>query len=416
MNSMRIQQLIFGLLIFLMSPISAMNLLRPYDTLIRPAYSHNYPFQVSTILEGGVSGRGYNSDNVHVNPLNIWQCTQNSVAMLNGFPADSEIGKKRVAVDACDDGTRGHFCLDSDWDVRFAGSVNLRSFFGNAWSLSAYLPFYVMELKNVCWIDQTKDLTQEDQRVKELLTDDIFANVCELGDGLDLQDWRRSGVGDLTLLVEWFQDFPQPKPLLKNVRVHWRAGVGLPTGLRQDEDKILALPFGRDGAFSLPFGMGLDLTFAFYMRIGFNVDLLHTFGNTRCRRIQTAADQTDLLFLKKTQVHKDFGLRQYFSLYAQVHKLVKGASLLLGYEFTKQGEDQIALKGNCFSSTIANMAQHLREWTMHELIVRADYDFADLLGPDASANPRLSLYARLPFNGRRIAAESMIGVTFAIDF
>lgn len=419
MNS-TVKKIILCFLCIMPAAHASMNLLRPYDTLIRPYPPSPKPdrsvwWQDFFIGEGGVSSKGFNGDAHHVDATRIWQCTQDSLAMLDGFPDDSDIGKKRIEVDANDDGTRGHFLVDGDLDTKFAGAYALRAFFLKSWSVSAYLPFYVQELKNVSWCDQTKDLSPEDSRVKQLLTNDIVANVCELGD-LDIGCWKRRGVGDLTLMLEWFNDFLQAKPLLRNVRVHWRVGVGLPTGLRQDENKILALPFGNDGAFSIPFGFGLDMTFIFHMRLGFNVDLMHTFGNTRCRRVQTAMNQTDLLLLQTVEAYKDFGLTQYFSLYAQEYQMWGGESLLVGYEFTKHGQDQLCFNSDLFDTTTANMAQHLQEWTMHQLILRADYDFGVHMSPDSIIVPRISLYARLPFNGKRVATNSTVGATLAIDF
>ena len=353
----------------------SMNLLRPYDTLIRPAYTNDYRFQLDLYAQGGVADKGYNADGCATNALRIWQGSQDALAMLDGFPSDSTIGQKRIAVDASDDGVRGHFCVDGDLRTKFSGAVGLRAFFKEAFSISAYLPFYAMELDNVCWRDQTKSVSDEDERVKSLLTNDFFANVCSLGDGLDLGGWKRNGIGDITVLGEWFHDFPQPKELLKNVRINLRAGLNLPTGLRADEDKILAVAFGNDGALGLPFGIGLDLRYVFYLRAGVDVQLTHVFGNTRSRRVLTDQSQTDLLLLKKMDVYKDFGLTQQFNLYVQIYKLIKQSSLLVGYQFIKHGNDELSLCSNPnFSSVIANSAEHLKEQTIHQIIVRADYD------------------------------------------
>ncbi len=273
-----------------------------------------------------------------------------------------------------------------------------------------------MALKNVCWVDKTKNITDEDARVHEFLTDNFFENVCTLGCGLDLCGWQRTGVGDLTLLVQWFRDFPQAKPMLKNVRINWRGGVGIPTGLRQDVDKVFAFPFGYDGAFSLPFGFGLDLYFDFYLRAGFDVQLTHIFGNTRDRRIKTSEGQTDLLFLEKMSIYKDWGLTQQFNLYGQIYKLFDVVSFLVGYQFTKHGKDEVALcPGSTFSAVVANSAESLREWTMHQFVVRADYEMG-AHWDEPVLYPRFSFFAQIPFNGRRIAATTNVGVTVAFDF
>ncbi len=393
-----------------------MNLLRPYDSLIRPMYNNDHRWQVSLWAETGISDKAFNCDNCRVNALRIWNCDQDSLAMLDGFSDESVIGQKRIEIDANDDGIRGNFLVEGNLKNRFSGMIGARAFFKDTWSVSAYLPIYAMELDNVCWVDQTKNVSDEDARVKDLLTDNFFTNVESLGNGLDLTGWKRSGVGDLTVLLEWFRDFPQAKPMLKNVRVNWRAGLGIPTGLRQDPDRVFAIPFGYDGAFSLPFGLGLDLHFAFYLRAGFDVQLTHVFGNTRLRRIKTSDDQTDLLLLEKMEVYKDFGLTQQFNLYAQLYKVFKGFSCLIGYQFIKHGKDEIALcAGSDFSAATANNAEHLKEWTMHQIVVRADYDIGSHFD-EPPIYPRLSLFAQLPFNGKRVAVTSNIGLTLAFDF
>lgn len=396
-------------------PVSSMNLLQPYNVLLRPGYNAKHCFQISMYAETSVADRGY--ANCRVNPLQIWNRTQDALSMLDGFNAATPIGQKRIEVDAEDDGVRGHFCVTGKLETPFAGAAVVRSFFRNNLALSAYLPFYVMRLRNVCWRDLTGTASDDDLRVRDYLTDHLFENVYELGDGLSLGNWKRQGVGDLTFMIDWFNDFEQRKPLLKNVRINWWLGLTLPTGLRQDEDKIMAVPFGTDGSVALPFGLGLDLSFVFNARVGFDVQLIHTFGNTRTRRIQTAQNQTEFLFLQKASVYKDYGLNQQFSLYGQLYKLFKGASLMLAYQFTKQGDTSIALKcETLFSNAIANASENLKDWTLHQIFIRGDYDFGAHLNDDVPVVPRLELYARIPFNGKRAVANTMLGANFAIDF
>lgn len=408
----------YRILLLLLVPAIAqgMNLLRPYDSLLRPDYTHKYRVQGLFIGETGFSDSAFSTD-YRTNALRIWNCDQNALSMLDGFAPNTEIGRKRIEVDATDDGTRGHFLVNGDLKNHFSGIFGSRFFFKNDWSISLYLPVYAMALKNVCWKDQTKDVSDEDLRVRELLTDDFFAQVCTLSGGLDLQGWSRAGVGDLTLLLDWSRDFPQAKPMLKNVRVNWRLGVGMPTGLRQDEDRLFAIPYGYDGAFSLPFGVGLDLHFQMYVRAGFDVQLTHVFGNTRTRRFKTSQDQTDLLFLQKAAVYKDWGLTQQFNLYGQLYKPFDiGLSFLLGYQYLKHGADELALPcGSSFSQAVANSAESLRDWTLHHIVVRADYDIGSHWD-EPTVYPRLFAYAQLPFNGKRVAATSNVGISFSLDF
>ena len=116
--------------------VQAMNLLRPYDILIRPEYPSPQPertvwWQPFIIAEGGIGDIGFDDDAHHVDVTKIWQCTQDALAMLDGFPSEGAIGKKLVAVDANDDGIRGHFSVGGKLNTTFAGSITLRSFFLN---------------------------------------------------------------------------------------------------------------------------------------------------------------------------------------------------------------------------------------------------------------------------------------------
>jgi hypothetical protein len=394
-----------------------MNILRPYDTLIRPYYDSNLPFQIALYGETGFSStRAFNECGPVNNVLKVWNCDQNALKMLEGFNVNNAKSQLLIKLNANDNGTRGHFNVCGDLDLDAAIAFAFRYFFYDNWSISAYLPVFAMQLKNVTWQDQTQDITAADMRVKQLLTNNFFSIVKQLGDGLDLQGWKQSGFGDLALFLEWYRDFPQIKPLLKNVRINWRLGLIFPTGRPWDENEIFAVPFGFDKAFSIPFGLGLDITLGSYLKTGIDVQLTHIFGNTRDRRIKTQVDQTELLLLAKTNAYKDFGLIQRFNLYVQFYKFLYGLSFKVGYQFFKKGEDELSLKTNTFSNKIANTAERLQDLTMHNMIVDVIYDFSEHFGDEPQLRSELSFYARLPFNGKRVALIPALGAVFSIDF
>lgn len=403
-------------LIFIPMKINAMNLLQPYNPLLRPYFTDCDEGVVTLFAETSIANRNYNSEGCSVNPLQIWQGNQNALAMLEGFPEESAIGKLRTLIDATDDGVRGHFNVCGDLHMPIDLGLAARWSFYPDWALGIYLPFFDMQLKNVRWTDLTQDITVADLRTKEFLTNDFFTVVNQLGSGLDLGGWHRRGVGDLTLMIEWFKDFVQYKPFLKNVRVNWRTGVIVPTGLKEDVNKLFAIPFGTNGAWGLPFEVGLDLTLGSCVRAGLDVLLIHTFGNTRCRRIKTDPFQTDLLFLQTAKSYVDFGLTQQYSLYMQLFKFYQGASFLAGYQYIKRGDSEISLYSNDFSAVIANTAQNLKDFTMHQAFLRFDYDFAVHMAQDASVRPQLMLFSRIPFNGKRSALFATFGLGLTLNF
>lgn len=414
--------------IALSNSLNAMNIVNtliPYDTLIRPTFTDKYRWQLAGYAETGYkNAQGYNDDGEHVNPLRIWNCQQNALAMLEGFEQDTPAAQLRSALLDGNNGIRGHFLVDGDLKLNYNLSFAARLFFAQDWSVGLYLPAYRIQLKNVVFKDLTPNLDNDDKLVRQLLTDNLAQNVQELGD-LCIGDWTRQGPGDLALIVDWFRDFYQNKPFLKCVRVNWRWGIVFPTGVRENQDLIFAVPFGYDGAFAMPFGLGLDLNLGSYFKTGLDVQLTQIFGNKRTWRIKTQEDQTELLLLQKAHAYKDYGLVQRFNLYVELYNFLRGLSFVAGYQFLKEGDAEITLTSQEFSSTIANTSRQLEEFTMHHAIFKATYDFGykNITIPALTeepaisrTRPELSLYARVPFNGKNVALIPTVGVVFSVDF
>ena len=409
----RLVLLLFGLLS--MTSVYGMNVIRPYQILLRPPKIPGSWFQLYTIGQFGFGDEAFNFDGDKVNALQIYQCEQDALAMLDGFDSCTKIGQLRTRVDASDNCVRGHFNVCGSLDVDAVVRFGARFFLNHDLSLALYLPFYKMKLKNVAWQDLTGNTSIQDARVHAYLTDNIFENVSELG-GLDLCGWDRHGVGDTTVSLEWIRDFPQKKELLHNVTINSRLGMTLPSGLKQDEDKLMAFSFGNDDAVGVIFALGLDLYLGDYLKAGMDVQLMHLFGNTRCRRIKTSPIQTDLLLLAKTDAFRDYGLTQQFSFYWQFYKVLGGASLKLAYQFYKRGADELFLTSNEFSTDIANTAEYLQAFTTHDAFVIAEYDFADHMSECSRWSPYVAAFVNIPFNGKRSVVAQTAGVILAVNF
>lgn len=391
-----------------------MNVVRPYQILLRPPKMAESWMQWYIVNQFGFASRAFGESDL-VNPLQIYQCNQDALAMLDGFNPMTQIGQKRIRVDASDDGTRGHFIPCADFNVDLAMQFGLRFFMHHNLSLALYLPFYVMRLSDVTWQSCTQDVTMQDVRVRNYLTNCLAQNACELGN-LDISGWKRTGFGDTTVSLEWIKDYPQQKPLLHNVTINGRLGVALPTSLRSDQDKIMAFAFGNDGGYGLVFAIGLDLFMGRYIKAGLDVQLMQHFGNTRDRRIKTDFAQTDLLLLAKTETFRDFGLTQQFSFYWQFYNFFHGSAVEIAYQFYKHGDDTIYLNSNEFSTLVANSAESLRSYTTHDLFFIYNYDFSAHMKERSRVIPYLSLFADLPFNGRRALTVKTVGFVAALNF
>ena len=416
MNISQRTLILFCILFTVTVPLFAMNLLlRPYDTLLRPIIHLDRTYELSVWIETGIHrAKGFDASNGSVDVLSIWAPNQNALTMLYGFDAKSPMTQLVNALDASDNGIRGHLKFNSALHLDFGSAIGARWFFlPHAW-FTAYLPFYKTRLET-SFIDLTPTITPADIRVKNLVTNNIHQLVHSLAN-LNLSGWQRTGLGDLNVLVEWLFDFPQPRPLLKNVSVDGRVGFTFPTGLRADPDKVFAFAYGYDGAIGIVYGGGLAVQLGTCFKAGFDVQLLHLFGNTKERRIKTHSNQTDLLLLAKTKSYKDYGLTQRFNLYLEAPQFWNGLSFLAGYQFLKHGQDSLQLETCQFSNTIANTAVSLEEWIVHSLEFNLNYDFNTYDCSSWPIAPQISLFARIPFNGKRAAAFTTIGVTVALDF
>jgi hypothetical protein len=395
--------------------VFGMNCTRPYDWFLQQSLQGDKNWQLSVLAEKGFTAKGFNEDGCKVDVLRILECEQNAIAMLKGFSDTCEASKllAKLALTSDDDGFRGRFNVSGCLESRYAFGLGLQRALPMDFSVGMYLPMYSMRLSNVRWCDKTKNLTADDKRVHDNLTDNIVENVKRLG-CLNICGWERSGLGDLGIFLEWLRDFEQSKPILKNVRLQLRAGTTLPTGLRVNEDRIFALPFGNDGAVGLLFGGRFAATMGEHLKLGFTVELQHLFGSTRLRRIKTYADQTSHLLLAKTCAYKETDLSQEFNLFAELYH-TQELSLRFSYQFVRHGESRLSLITHDFSTETADTARQNEEWTMHNGIVSLCYNGVERF-EDSRVIPVATFYVKAPFNGKCVALAPAIGMQLRLNF
>ncbi len=357
------------------------------------------------------AGQGRSCHGDKVNPLQYLATTQDALAMLKGFPVgsiESQIGQN-INIDD-DNGMRGHFVINGD--LSFESSVFEYSYrFFSEWFLRFRMPVYIARINHTSWVDQTQNLTYDDMLTHQLLTDNFFNNVETFG-GLRLTDWSAVGPGDLTTYLHWMRVFLQEKEWLKEVGINARLGVSFPTGKCKNEDQAFSYAFGNDGAFALPFGAGIDLKFKKFLRAGIDVGFEQIFSCTKHRRIMTDLLQTDFLFLQKADARKEYGITQRFNLYLEP-QLTDTMVVRIAYQHTKHGHDKLCILNNDFSSITASKAMGLKEWTTHDIFMQFRYDN---LGTRGVVSPIFSVFAQIPFNGKRSLDAPTIGFDIAMHF
>ena len=392
-----------------------MNLIRPFDPNFFPTRVQGAKAQVMGLISSGFDTHGQATSSSPVNVLQTLAPAQDSLAMLKGFSPLSQQAQLGQQINIDDDsGQRGLFKVTGDLHGPVMGS--LKGFwypYRGVW-LGAYVPLISMKIKNVQWVDQTQNLTLDDALTHQLLTNNFAANVAQLGDGLSIGDWSKTGVGDIGLFAGWRQGFLQEKQWLKEVLVNVRLGLVCPSGVKKNEDVAVSLPFGNDGAFSLPFAAGLDLRFRRFFWAGFDACFMPIFSHTRVRRIQTDTGQTDLLLLQKALARRDYGFTQMYNLYFEPI-IYRGFSIRAAYENIKHAQDKIYVLSNLYASNVANASTALQEWTTHDFFIQAKWD-TGVGREQARFKPQMMVFAKIPFNGKRSLQVSLVGFELTCSF
>jgi hypothetical protein len=392
------------------------NFWRPWDINLRPPEWCGEPVQLTGFYEGGLKANGFNPDNEIVNVMQLWNSTEDALAMFKGFPANSpeSIFFNEILGDPQDDGIRGHFKVTGKFDLLANAVLALRYHFAHNITLGLFLPVLSMRLHDVKFRDLTQDITNEDEIVKDELTNNFIQTIQQFDPHLNLTGWKRTGVGDVAIMGEWLRFFSQEKEYLKNVGLNIRGGITIPTGFKTDINQILFVPSGFDGSWGLFFGGGIIVNWFNHIRAGVDFEFITLFGDNRVRRIKVQQDQTDFLFLAKARVHTEYGFTQRYNLFGELYRFYRGLSTSVIYQFWKHSEDKLALFTNDFSTQIANTAQHLQEWSIHQFIFKVDYDFQCDLDDTSSVKPQIQLLYKLPFNGSRalLLQTLTLGISF----
>jgi len=406
------------------------NFFPPYDTNYRfhyPDVDDDVSYRAGINFEFGSTSQGRNWRGKTSNVLRLYDESQNTIAMLLNPTSciQDRVGNLLACITgACaghptDDCQRGHVQLTGKfdgWEVtphfRYLLPFDV---LGGDIGISAHLPIRHAKVSGIKRCDLTGDCRMVDLEVKRLLTDVICQKTREFG-CLDLSSWSQTGLGDLVFLLDWMNAYYQTKENLKEVTVHAKVGLSIPTGKEKDEDKAFSMPLGvGDGAWGIPFGIGLDLYFKQRIMIGGEAEFFILFDKTRLRRLKTHEFQTEFLLLNKGKATKDHGLHWKFNIYLQAYQFWKGLSAKVTYQYFKHDDDRLTPSSDVFSSLIVNTAHSLKEDNMHHFIFQMSYDFFEERA-HCWIKPQVNLFYKVPLTGRGTIEPHTFGGQIGFNF
>lgn len=401
------------------------SLFRPYDQALRLSDVEDKKYAITASVEGGDRSTAKSVDRARRNVLAVHDESQSTLAMLKNVPTavqaevNTLLAKMGMPVD---DGKRGHFKFSGDYeqlDYNLAAryQLPLENVMPGKVHLNLHVPIIY---KKISKFNKT-DLTLVDNPMPyptDLTVSAEMSNMLDIAQklgGLSLEDWSKSGLGDIALTLDWHELYRQEKEYLKGVELYAHLGVSLPTGAKKDEDKVFSMALGNDGAWGLPLGAGLNLHFVKKIRAGLNIDFLGLFDKTKMRRIKTNRAQTEFLLLNKADATKEHGLLWQFYLYAQAFRMIHGFSGKVAYQFLKKDADRLSPVTSDVSADIANTARSLSQATLHNVIFSLDFDpFFKKNNP--SFVPQFSIFYKQPVNGKGFIDLATVGGQLHINF
>ncbi len=414
----------------------------PYDINIRLKKPGENNWQFNVLGEKSYKVQGYATNSsayalpglgltanedvtLQVNALQIYEPLQNIVSMYQGFDSSGSMVQTITTpftqlLDSIAGGPGGGVSSLGAGLYRPTGNLScgqiafgLTYSFGQGFYVSTYLPVCFAQLSNVCWNYAGSNLLFSEEKIQTELID-LFSQDAQTYFDLHVGNWKQQGLGDLAFIAEWQRDFPQRRLVLRNVQANVRLGITIPTAKAANQHLIMPVPFGADGAVSIPFGGGLGLSLGNIAELGFSGQFWYFCSNEKLRRVKTFPTQTSLLFPIVTNTFKEFAILQNFNLYAQLFTYSKRLSAKVLYQHWRRQKETLQTFSNEFNFEVVNSAQPIDEVTQHQIAMFGIYspnrgDFERII-------PQLEIFWKGAFGGTRAAIASTFGAQFSLIF
>ncbi len=396
------------------------NFFQPFDPNLALYKVPQTQFRLGAQAEYGSTSSAHNWNSKKKNVLQLHNDRERVVDMLMGkpilLPYMSAFGSVPDSEKMLAD-FRGSF---DQLDVTLFSDYKLpvKLFEGNV-QLSVYMPIRNVHVKDVqMTIDPLNKMPVGTNQFFDdwMTTPDVLkAKIKAIDKDLDFGSWSKIGVGDLVAMLKWGRLYKQDKEWIRTVYVYFKGGVSIPTSSRHDVDKVFSVPLGHDGAVGIPFGVGLALNMKHHLKLGLDTEFIALLDSAADYRMKTTMNQTEILLLNKGRAYKDHGLTWKFNLYAKGVHLWQGFSLKTAYEYTKHDTDSLVLKTNKFDNNVVNSANSLQEWNTHSAIFQLNWD-SYKVNTKMTCKPQLSIFYKLPINGKNVLDPHTFGGQLALNF
>ena len=362
-----------------------------------------------------------------------WDKTGRSAPLLNGTgnhdmlylmqnvplvnPTNAIITNANNVNAALTFGTFGQLEFDGKFEIHDF-NLDLRQNFVSGFFAEAHLPIRDVSIKNIGY----KDLSPAGNPAAGAWRWPIFLNQLDAllalyGLKAHNAKYSQTDVGDLSILVGWQGiNEKDENDTTRFLGLTLKGGILFPTGSKEKVDYVFSVPTGYNGHWGIPLSVELEAGFRKWLTLSVHASALFFIDDdNQQKRMKTFTKQQGYLKLAQGEAEEEKGTLWHIGADLKFDHVFKGLSLLVGYSYNRQEEDELLPKDTTnFDKSVVNSDPLLDGWYTHVLHLMLDYDFSVHM-KDKKWGPRLSVFYDYPFDGKNAFKTDMIGGGFGID-
>jgi hypothetical protein len=298
-------------------------------------------------------------------------------------------------------------------------NLDLRQNFVSGFFMEAHLPIRDVSIKNIGYKDLSPETGLYNKNTPEWV---LFKET--LDDLLALYNlkphnakYSQTDVGDLSILVGWQGiNEKNENDTTRFLGLTLKGGILFPTGTKEKADYVFSVPTGYNGHWGIPLSVELEAGFMKWLTLSAHASALFFIDDdNQQKRMKTFTKQQGYIKLLQGTAEEEKGTLWHIGADLKLDHIVGGLSLLVGYSYNRQEEDELDPKDTTlFDKSVVNSDTLLDAWEMHVLHLMLDYDFSVHM-KESKWGPRLSVFYDYPFDGKNAFKTDMIGGGFGVD-
>lgn len=306
------------------------------------------------------------------------------------------------------------------WDLNFWSSISVPDQKYGEVGFAIYFPLKITNLSNV-----TSKLTPLPDDLQAIL-DNLPEFKAELENLPKLTNSNLGGLklnsldndrpwGDLHFMLSWNKTMSYKHWNDSYLNIFAQVGISAPTADPRDQQYVFSTPRGNDNALGVPLTISLNAFFKDKIRVCASADFLFSTKEKSSRRLKRTADQTELFISDKVKAEREPGMTYRFTTLFELKTENKNFSGLLAWQILYKKKDKfISFSDPNYDKAIVNDSARWQKKIFYNFIAQASIDFKTMT--KAQVAPSLSVFYKLPINGKRVELFHSLGLKMSLTF